>query len=161
MNADRWRSWGHDRHETPLDQAGALRLLQAPSHEHLGLAKHLTAVKNTEEFVADKGVVTRWERLRKKPLTRRPLQRPCRGTQGGRGGCPTSSPPAVPSASGVNSRRKNARNAGFLITTEGRQCESAGADADRVPRATGLVLIAQARQAGRGVSMGPGRGAGG
>ncbi len=34
-------------------------------NEHLALAKHLTAEVKTEEFVAGKGVVTRWEQLRR------------------------------------------------------------------------------------------------
>ncbi len=40
-------------------------LFQSPPHEHLSLAKHLTAEKKTEEFVVGKGVITRWERIRK------------------------------------------------------------------------------------------------
>ena len=34
-------------------------------HEHLTLAKHLSAETKTEEFIAGRGVVTRWERVRK------------------------------------------------------------------------------------------------
>jgi hypothetical protein len=33
--------------------------------DHLSLAKHLTAEVKTEEFVAGKGVVVKWERLRR------------------------------------------------------------------------------------------------
>jgi len=40
-------------------------LFKAPALEHLSLAKHLTAEQKTEEFVAGKGVVTRWERIRR------------------------------------------------------------------------------------------------
>lgn len=50
---------------TPTDQSGALTLFQAPPLEHLSLAKHLTAERRTEEFVAGKGVVTKWERVRR------------------------------------------------------------------------------------------------
>jgi hypothetical protein len=35
------------------------------SQSDLALAKHLTAEKKVEEFVAGKGVVTKWERLRR------------------------------------------------------------------------------------------------
>ena len=44
---------------------GAMTLYQAAPQEHLSLAKHLTAETKTEEFVAGKGVVVRWERVRK------------------------------------------------------------------------------------------------
>jgi hypothetical protein len=37
----------------------------APPLEHLSLAKHLTAERTTEEFVAGKGVMTRWQRIRR------------------------------------------------------------------------------------------------
>ena len=33
--------------------------------EHLSMAKHLTAETKTEQFVARKGVVAKWERLRR------------------------------------------------------------------------------------------------
>ncbi len=39
--------------------------LQTAPGEHLALAKHLTAEKKTEQFVAGKGVVVKWERLRR------------------------------------------------------------------------------------------------
>lgn len=65
VNADHWKTWVHERLATPLDEQGALTLFQAPAHEHLSLAKHLTAEKKTEEFIAGKGVVTRWEWIRR------------------------------------------------------------------------------------------------
>ncbi|QDT55930.1 Phage terminase large subunit (GpA) [Caulifigura coniformis] len=65
MDADAWKTWVHQRLSCPLDQPGALRLYKAPPQEHLSLAKHLTAERKTEEFVAGKGVVTRWERIRR------------------------------------------------------------------------------------------------
>jgi hypothetical protein len=40
-------------------------LFRATPAEHLALAKHLTAEVKTEEFVAGKGVVTKWERIRR------------------------------------------------------------------------------------------------
>jgi len=42
-----------------------MSLFRAAPQEHLALAKHLTAETKTEEFVAGKGVVVRWERLRR------------------------------------------------------------------------------------------------
>ncbi|MCG6158338.1 terminase gpA endonuclease subunit [Rubinisphaera margarita] len=65
VNADHWMRWVHQRLTTPLSQPGAMRLFQAAPHEHLSLAKHLTAERKIEEFVAGKGMVTRWERIRK------------------------------------------------------------------------------------------------
>jgi phage terminase large subunit GpA-like protein len=65
IDADYWKSWVHQRLGTSMDQAGAMTLFRAAAQEHLSLAKHLTAETQTEEFVAGKGVVVRWERLRK------------------------------------------------------------------------------------------------
>ena len=65
IDADAWKTWIHQRLRTPVDQPGALRLFKAPPQEHLSLAKHLTAERKTEEFIAGKGVVTRWERVRR------------------------------------------------------------------------------------------------
>ncbi len=55
----------HQRLSTPLDATGAMSLFQTSPQEHLALAKHLTAERKTEEFVAGKGVVVKWERLRR------------------------------------------------------------------------------------------------
>jgi hypothetical protein len=65
IDADAWKTWVHQRLSTPLEKPGALFLYKAPPQEHLSLAKHLTAEKKTEEFVAGRGVVTKWERLRR------------------------------------------------------------------------------------------------
>src|SRR5690349_3906368 len=65
MDADQWKTWVHQRLSTPMDKPGAMTLYQAAPQEHLALAKHLTAERKTEEFVTGKGVVTKWERLRK------------------------------------------------------------------------------------------------
>jgi hypothetical protein len=48
-----------------MGQPGAMSLFRAGPHEHLALAKHLTAETKTEEYVAGKGVVTKWERVRR------------------------------------------------------------------------------------------------
>ena len=42
-----------------------MTLFSAQPNEHLALAKHLTAETKTEEFVAGKGVVVKWERIRR------------------------------------------------------------------------------------------------
>jgi phage terminase large subunit GpA-like protein len=65
VDADHWKTWVHQRLSTPLDSAGAMTLFQAAPAEHLALAKHLTAEVKTEEFIAGKGVVVKWERLRR------------------------------------------------------------------------------------------------
>ena len=65
IDADHWKTWVHQRLSTPMDSPGAMTLFQASPQEHLALAKHLTAEVKTEEFVAGKGVVGKWERLRR------------------------------------------------------------------------------------------------
>ncbi|MCA9119245.1 MAG: phage terminase large subunit family protein [Planctomycetaceae bacterium] len=65
VDADHWKTWVHQRLSTPLESVGAISLFQTSPQEHLALAKHLTAEVKTEEFVAGKGVVVKWERLRR------------------------------------------------------------------------------------------------
>jgi phage terminase large subunit GpA-like protein len=65
VDADHWKTWVHQRLFTPLDVAGALTLYKANAEEHLSLAKHLTAERKIEQFVVGKGVVIKWERVRK------------------------------------------------------------------------------------------------
>jgi hypothetical protein len=65
VDADHWKTWVHQRLSTPLDQSGAMTLFQTNPAEHLALAKHLTAERKTEEFVTGKGVVVKWERIRR------------------------------------------------------------------------------------------------
>ena len=65
VDADHWKTWVQQRLSTPMGQPGAMTLYQALPNEHLALAKHLTSEKKVEEFVAGKGVVTKWERLRR------------------------------------------------------------------------------------------------
>jgi hypothetical protein len=64
-DADYWKTWTHQRLTTPLDKPGAMTLFKAQAIEHLSLAKHLTAETKTEEFIAGKGVVVKWERIRR------------------------------------------------------------------------------------------------
>jgi hypothetical protein len=65
LDADHWKTWVHQRLATPVGGQGAMTLFRAQPQEHLALAKHLTAESKTEEFVAGKGVVVKWERLRR------------------------------------------------------------------------------------------------
>lgn len=65
VDADHWKTFVHQRLTTPVGQPGAMTLYQTSSYEHLSLAKHLTAERKTEEFLVGKGVITRWERVRK------------------------------------------------------------------------------------------------
>jgi len=65
VDADHWKTWVHERLNTPIGTAGTMTFFRAPAEEHLGLAKHLTAETKTEEFIAGRGLVTRWERLRR------------------------------------------------------------------------------------------------
>ncbi len=62
VNADQWKSWAHERLTAPRDKPGALTLFNAPSMEHLSFAKHLTAEKQIQEFIAGKGLITKWVR---------------------------------------------------------------------------------------------------
>ena len=57
VNADYWKSFVHARLTTPMGQPGAMTLFAG---EHFSFAKHLTAEKKVEEFVAGRGVVIRW-----------------------------------------------------------------------------------------------------
>jgi phage terminase large subunit GpA-like protein len=60
INSDCWKSFVHARVQTPVGQPGGLTLYHAPPTEHLSFAKHLTAEKRVEEFVAGRGLVTTW-----------------------------------------------------------------------------------------------------
>ena len=65
VDSDHWKSWVHQRLSTPISRPGAVTLFQAGAAEHLAFAKHLTAEVKTEEFIAGKGMVTKWNRKRK------------------------------------------------------------------------------------------------
>lgn len=65
VNADQWKTWVANRLATPVGQPGALTLFRAPPNDHLAFAKHLTAEVRVDEFVAGRGMVTRWEQKRK------------------------------------------------------------------------------------------------
>ncbi len=65
VNSDHWKSWVHQRLCTPTTSPGAITFFQASPTEHLAFTKHLTAEVKTEEFIAGKGMVTKWDRKRK------------------------------------------------------------------------------------------------
>lgn len=65
INADRWKTFTHDRLSTPVGKPGAMTLYDAPHQKHIRFGKHLTAEKKVEEFIAGKGTVIRWESLRR------------------------------------------------------------------------------------------------
>jgi hypothetical protein len=65
VDADHWKTWVHQRLSTPLSSPGAMTLFQALPQDHLSLAKHQTAEAKVEEFVQGKGMVVRWEQLRR------------------------------------------------------------------------------------------------
>jgi len=65
VDADHWKTWVQQRLRTPLGQPGAMTLYRAAPSEHLSLARHLTAEHKVEAYVAGKGVVVQWERVRR------------------------------------------------------------------------------------------------
>lgn len=65
IDTDHWKTWLHQRLAAPLERSGTITFHKASPNEHLTLAKHLTAETKTEEFVAGKGVVVKWERIRR------------------------------------------------------------------------------------------------
>jgi hypothetical protein len=54
VDADHWKSFVHQRLATPTGSPGAMTLFRASPQEHLPLAKHLTAEKKTDQFIAGK-----------------------------------------------------------------------------------------------------------
>jgi phage terminase large subunit GpA-like protein len=65
FDADHWKTFYHERYACEATQPGAMLLHQALPKQHLELAKHLTAEKQTIEFVPDKGEVIRWVVVRR------------------------------------------------------------------------------------------------
>jgi len=59
VNADRWKSRLHETLRTPAGQDGGLTL--PDSGNHMSYAKHMCAERQVEEFVPNRGMVTRWE----------------------------------------------------------------------------------------------------
>lgn len=64
VDVDHWKGWAHKRISTPAGQPGALTLFAGGPRDHLLFARHVTAERQEEEFVAGKGQQVRWVRLR-------------------------------------------------------------------------------------------------
>ncbi len=62
-NADIWKTYVHNRLQTPLNQAGALTLFKDEPKKHLSFGKHLTAEVKEETFVPDRGTVIKWKKI--------------------------------------------------------------------------------------------------
>lgn len=62
-DADYWKSFLHSRITTPAGQPGAFSVFSDRPENHLSFAKHLSAEKQVEEFVAGKGTLIRWIRV--------------------------------------------------------------------------------------------------
>jgi len=65
LDADHWKSFAHQRLSTPMNEPGAMTLFQAMPRDHFSIAKHFTSERQVEEYVAGRGIVTRWERMRR------------------------------------------------------------------------------------------------
>jgi phage terminase large subunit GpA-like protein len=65
INADLWKSWVHERLTCPVDRVGAMTLFAAPPNEHISFSMHLTAERQVEEFIPNRGTMIRWELKRK------------------------------------------------------------------------------------------------
>jgi phage terminase large subunit GpA-like protein len=60
--ADHWKSRLHDALKIPIDKPGAMTLFQVEKvREHLAFVKHLTAERETQEYIPGKGNRRRWE----------------------------------------------------------------------------------------------------
>lgn len=66
IDADFWKTRTHSRLECEPHEPGAIQLYKAENpREHFTYAKHLTAEKKVEEFIAGRGLIVRWEKMRK------------------------------------------------------------------------------------------------
>lgn len=64
-DADHWKSFIHQRLVIPHATQSAWTLFGSTASDHNTFARHLTAERKTEQFLAGRGVVTQWERIRK------------------------------------------------------------------------------------------------
>ena len=55
----------HQRLSCPTQERGAMTIYQADARDHIAISKHVTAEEGVEEFIAGKGIVVKWERLRR------------------------------------------------------------------------------------------------
>ena len=60
LNADYWKEQAHKSLAGPLDRPGAVTLFSAPAVEHQTFSRHMLAEKKVQEFVKEKGLVTKW-----------------------------------------------------------------------------------------------------
>lgn len=66
IDADQWKSRVHSALTIPLTQVGAMTLHHvADARQHNRFGRHMTSEKKVEEFVRDRGVLTRWLRIRR------------------------------------------------------------------------------------------------
>ncbi|MDD5658066.1 MAG: phage terminase large subunit family protein, partial [Elusimicrobia bacterium] len=65
VDADHWKSWLCGRLTCATDAPGAMLLFRAMPRDHMSLAKHLTAEKETQEFLPGKGIIRRWQVIRR------------------------------------------------------------------------------------------------
>jgi hypothetical protein len=65
IDADYRKTWVHELLTTPVGSPCSLPLFQGTPQEHLAISKHPTAQTKTEEFIAGKGLVVRWERQKR------------------------------------------------------------------------------------------------
>jgi len=64
VDVDAWKTKVHNRLASPGGESGSILLFQADPKDHLALSRHLTAERHRLEFVAGKGDVPRWDRIR-------------------------------------------------------------------------------------------------
>lgn len=62
MDVDYWKSRVHAALNAPIGEAGSLVLCQDDWRNHMGIARALLSEVAIQEFVPDKGVVTRWKK---------------------------------------------------------------------------------------------------
>jgi phage terminase large subunit GpA-like protein len=65
LNADYWKEQAHKSLVGPVDRKGSATLFQAPGVEHLMFARHMMAEKKQQEFIPEKGLVTKWLKIKK------------------------------------------------------------------------------------------------
>jgi phage terminase large subunit GpA-like protein len=67
MNSDHWKSEVHQRLSMPMGQTGSIRLFDSKNpNEHAEYAAHMTAEKQMEKFLPQRGSVIVWERINRK-----------------------------------------------------------------------------------------------
>lgn len=61
IDSNEWKTWVHKRLTTPLGKPGAMTLFDGDVTVHGVFAKHLTAERQVEQFIAGKGQKILWE----------------------------------------------------------------------------------------------------